>query len=201
MNKSWRTYLKRITLIISIVILVFGGIISTLAAYFNYCENNPLDFKAGTRIHTVRPLVYDVYFQSGTLVLVKPADIRTLNEGDIISMVYNHEAPYIFNNERFISFEEAYYGLSLHGIVTERTQERGVGPLRGGHFVGVPSGSIPMLGSLLMWIDNNIVLHYIIFISTFLISTVAFILLMTLGDRRKAILPEKIVKKKSKKSK
>ena len=198
MKKSWRTNFKRITLTVCIVILVFGVVLSVLASFFRYCETNPLDFKSGTRIHAVRPLVYDVYFQSGTLVLVKPADIRTLDEGAVISMVYNNEAPFIFNNERFISFEEEYYGLSLHGIVTERTQERGRSPLRGGHFVGVPYGSIPMLGSLLMWIDNNIVLHYVIFISIFILSALAFVLLCTLGNPRKATLPETVKQKKKK---
>jgi len=197
MKKSGRDYPKLITRIVVIVVLIVGITLAILAAYFNYYENNPLDFKLGSRIHAVRPLVYDAYFKSGTLVLVKPADIASVEKGDIISMVYNDDAPFIFNNERFIEFQEEYYGLSRHGIVTERTVARERSPLRGGYYVGIPYGSVPMLGSLLIWIDNNLVAFYIIALSVLALSILAFILVRRSdGPSRKALLPKKKKKRR-----
>jgi len=196
MRKQGRDYPRTITRIVLITIIIIGVLLSILAALFNYYENNPLDFIAGSRFHNVRPLVYDDRFNSGTLVLVKPADIRNLNEGDIISMVYNNEAPFMFNNERFISFQEEFYGISLHGIVTERTVARDRSPLRGGHFVGVPYGSIPLLGSLLMWIAHNLVTYYIIAFSVLALSILAYALVRRQDNSRKTLLPKKSKKRR-----
>jgi|GEM_PF-4037045 len=191
MRTSGRSIPKLITRITLITVIIIGVLLSILAALFNYYENNPLSFIAGTRIHNVRPLVYDDRFNSGTLVLVRPADIGSLREGDIISMVYNNEAPFMFNNERFISFEEEFYGLSLHGIVTERTVVRERSPLRGGHFVGVPYGAIPLMGALIMWIAHNLVTYYIIAFSVLALAILAFALVRKEDNSRKALLPKK----------
>jgi len=191
MRNSGRSLPKTITRIILICIIVIGILLSIFAALFNYYENNPLSFIAGSRFHNVRPLVYDDRYNSGTLVFVKPAEIRSLHEGDIISMVYNNEAPFMFNNERFISFQEEFYGLSLHGIVTERTVARDRSPLRGGHFVGVPYGSIPLLGSLVMWIAHNLLTYYIIAFSVLALAILAYALTRKQDNSRKKLLPKK----------
>ena len=196
MRKGGRNLPRTITRIILITVIVLAILLAILAALFSYFENNPLDFIAGSRMHNVRPLVYDDRFSSGTLVLVKPANIRALEPGSIISMVYNDEAPFIFNNERLVEFQEEYYGLSLHGIVTDRTVVRERSPLRGGHFVGVPYGSIPWLGSLLMWIAHNLATYYVIAFSVLALSILAFILVRRDNTNRKALLPKKKKKKR-----
>ena len=189
-SRSDNTTLKVFTRVICITIIVIGILLSLLAWFFTYCEYNPLDFVAGSRIHAVRPRVYDAHYNSGTLVLVKPAEIRALEKDDIISMVYNDEAPFIFNNERLVEFQEEYFGISLHGIVTERTVDRERSPLRGGYFVGVPYGSIPVLGTILIWIDDNLTAFYIITLSLLALSVLAIILVNRGSDSRKALLPK-----------
>jgi len=196
MKRSVHYYLRVITFITCLVILIIGIFLSSLTAFYRYCENNPLDFVLGTRVHVVRPRVYDARFDSGTLVLVRRAAIDTRIRGDIISMVYNNDAPFIFNNERFIEFQEEYYGLSLHGIVTEDTLEQDRLPLRGGHYVGVPFGSISGLGSLVMWINYNLSTYYTIAFSIFALAVLAFVLVRVLGNPRKTGLPKPKKKKR-----
>jgi len=172
--------LKVIVRILCVLVLVTVIFLSVFAWYFNFFENNPLDFKANTRIHAVRPYIFDEQYRAGTLVFVRPMPIRTVEQGTLISMAYNNEVPLIFNNELFVEFIEEYYGMSLHGIVTERTLERGRSPLRAGRYIGVPYGSIPFLGTVLLWIVSNTV----IFISLAILLTAAAVTAFILCRRR-----------------
>jgi len=160
-----------------IVVLVISVLLFILTGFFSYCENNPLDFIAGTRIHPVRPRIYDANFNSGSLVLVRSVPVTTLESGSLISMVYNNEMPLIYNNERFVEYQEEFYGISLHGIVTERTLERNRLPLRAGRYVGVPFGSIPLLGAILVWTASNFILFttIVIILSASAITALVFL--------------------------
>jgi len=141
--------------VVCIVILITTLVLSGFTFFLRHCENNHRYFLAGTRIHAVKPRVYDAHYSAGSLVFVRSAPVRELDEGALISMAVNAEFPLTFNNERFIEFQEEFFGRSLHGIVTENTAARERLPLRGGRYIGVPYMSIPGLGSILVWASEN----------------------------------------------
>ena len=150
-NKSVRIVIR----VVSITIISLVVIFSVLALFLRHCENNHRYFMAGTRIHAVKPRIYDAHYQPGTLVFVGRAAVRELEKGTLISMAVNADFPLTFNNERFVEFQEEYYGRSLHGIATENTVARDRIPLRGGRYIGVPQFGIPLLGAILVWIIDN----------------------------------------------
>jgi len=145
-------------------------LLSVLAGLFRHFENNHRSFILNTRIHIIQPRTYDAHFKGDSLVLVRSFPVRDLVKGDLISIVTNRERPWEFSNEIFVEFQEEFYGLSLHGIVTERTQEREQLPLRASHYIGVPYGSIPLLGSILIWIVNNLAIFSVLAVSSTMLA-------------------------------
>ena len=147
--------IKLIIRITAIVLLIITVTLFTFTIFLRHCENNHRYFIFNTRIHAVKPRIYDAHYNPGTLVFVKPAPVRELDEGTLISMATSGTFPLTYNNEKFISFQEEFFGRSLHGIVTENTVARDRLPLRAGRYIGVPYMGVPALGSILLWTNDN----------------------------------------------
>jgi len=186
LDKKENNTLKLVARIAGIIIIVFVVLLTLLAVFLRHCEYNHRYFIVNTRIHAVRPNVYDAHYKPGTLVFVRPQPIREVEEGTIISMAVNADFPLTFNNERFVEFQEEFYGRSLHGIATENTVARDRIPLRGGRYIGVPYMGVPALGAILIWIVDNHILFSVIAVLLVASSVTAIILLRNNNKKEKA---------------
>lgn len=185
--------LKTIARVVCIVVIVSVFVLAFFAWFLHQSEDNHRYFLAGTRIHVVEPNIYDAHYRPGTLVFVKQVPIREVEEGTLISMATSGDYPLTFNNEIFVEFLEEYYGRSLHGIVTENTLARERLPLRAGRYIGVPYMGIPLMGSVLVWIADNVFIY--VLISLLLVSAAITVLILL---NSKTFYPDTVLENKKK---
>jgi len=154
-------------------------------------ENNHRYFLLGSRIHAVKPNVFDAHYRVGTLVFVKSAPVRELESGRLISMATSGTHPLTYSNERFVEFQEEFFGRSLHGIVTENTLARDRLPLRAGRYIGVPYMGIPVLGSVLVWMGERLLLSTLLTMLIVALSVTALILFRNRSEFDNLKFPKK----------